>query len=238
MSAPRRSPPPPGVGSYEIVEFGATAPATDLAELHTELLPSSPVARLGQSFLERFYYRALPAEGALFGAVAYVDGRPAGFQVAAPEPGRLLSLALRRHRSVMARVAAGAVLRSPRRASAAWDTITIARSRSGDGFEAAAELVSGGVRPEYRRSRLGHGAPWVFRDVVEAALRRCPGDRPVFTLVDETNVPSQRFFRGHGWEPRGVVTAGWPVPQTRLVVERPGDHGRSAGPPQGRQGEA
>ena len=29
--------------------------------------------------MERFYYKQLPKQGLIFGAIAYVDGRPAGF---------------------------------------------------------------------------------------------------------------------------------------------------------------
>ncbi|NJO12551.1 MAG: hypothetical protein HC872_02790 [Gammaproteobacteria bacterium] len=87
-----------GAVRYSLVPFGAAspAPAADLAYLHAQLLPHSPVALLGPDFMQKFYYSALPRLGLIFGAVAYVDEAPAGFIVAtadssgfmrAPAPG-------------------------------------------------------------------------------------------------------------------------------------------------------
>ena len=67
--------------NYKIVPFGAgTCPNTSqCASLHAELLPRSPLTKLGTGFMERYYYKILPRQGYIFGAVAYVDGSPAGF---------------------------------------------------------------------------------------------------------------------------------------------------------------
>ena len=66
---------------YRIVPFGGGVlpNARHIAELHAELLPRSPLTKLGVGFMERFYYKRLPKQGLIFGAIAYVDGHPAGF---------------------------------------------------------------------------------------------------------------------------------------------------------------
>ena len=66
---------------YKIVPFGGGVlpNSRHIAELHADLLPRSPLTKLGVGFMERFYYKVLPKQGLIFGAVAYVDGRAAGF---------------------------------------------------------------------------------------------------------------------------------------------------------------
>src|SRR5437868_15493364 len=84
---------------YCLLRFGADdvmTPAGDLARLHATLLPESPVSLLGRRFMENFYYRVLPREGLVFGAVAYVDRQPAGFVAAAHDRAGCLRSGLRR----------------------------------------------------------------------------------------------------------------------------------------------
>src|SRR5258705_59311 len=84
--------------SYRLVPFGSgePGPVCDLARLHTALLPTSPVSLLGSRFMERFYYRVLPRQGLIVGAVAYVGDRAVGFIAATHDSAGFMRSALRR----------------------------------------------------------------------------------------------------------------------------------------------
>ncbi|MFN8708806.1 MAG: hypothetical protein ACK50J_19165, partial [Planctomyces sp.] len=59
---------------FRMVDFDEyqAAPVNVLAELHSRILPTSPLVRLGHRFMEKFYYNVLPEGGLIFGAIAYV----------------------------------------------------------------------------------------------------------------------------------------------------------------------
>ena len=109
------STPPGNAASVRLVPFGLPglppphASPSVLAELHAELLPTSPLVGMGTSFLRDFYYRVLPEEGLILGYVAYVGEFPAGFLVATRDANGFLMVAVRRRwRTLLA-----AMLRHP-----------------------------------------------------------------------------------------------------------------------------
>lgn len=78
----------------------------------------------------QLYYDILPREGLISGAVAYVDGQPAGFIVATPDSARFMRIALRSHWWRIW-VIGISVLREPKRLAAIWEAEQIMRSRTG-----------------------------------------------------------------------------------------------------------
>jgi ribosomal protein S18 acetylase RimI-like enzyme len=166
-----------------------------LAELHAELLPTSPLVKLGPHFLRDFYYRVLPEEGLVLGYVAYVDDRPVGFLATTRDANGFLSAAMRRRwRSVLA-----VLLRHPP---------SLRRHRA----ERVSEFLSLGVRPTRQHGvTTGPSRRQVARTLMDAASEHLP--RPLVALVDETNAPARRMYDELGWTVSDRLTAGWPVTQ-------------------------
>jgi ribosomal protein S18 acetylase RimI-like enzyme len=203
-----------GIRSLVSVTFGAgaPAPAADLARLHRELLPTSPILAVGPHFLERFYYRVLPDEGLVLGTVVYDDSEPVGFVAATRSANTFMTTAVRRRWADLAKV----LLRHPPNPKAVANTLRLARQRAADQRPDTAELLSLGVRPAAKgaspeRRRLG-------RDLVRQACEQL-GDVTVQALVDEGNVSARVLYADLGWIVTDRVTEGWPVPQ--LVFTSP-----------------
>lgn len=207
----------------EIRPFGPSMPPriADVSDLHSELLPSSPVVKLGRPFLECFYYRVLPSEGHIFGAVAYVDGLPAGFIAATPDSQGFLRCAARRHFFAIAWLVVQSILAKPSRLAGLWEAFRImqarAPSRSGD---VCGEILSVCVRPACRK---GSGAGHLAGRLLYVALEqlRTAGTRTVVTVVDEDNIASRRYFESHGFRRSHVPPKGWAVPSIELSQALP-----------------
>lgn len=210
---------------YRIESFGeagdAPAPAAVLTALHTALLPDSPVVGLGRDFMERFYYRSLPALQLIYGAVAYVDDQPAGLIVATHDSDGFMRTALHRRWWLIAWVLGGALLRKPRRAAALWEAIRIMGNReTAARAEPIGELLSFGVLPEFRSARfVRHSGLRVGQDLMQTALDRlrAHGVQAVCALVDKDNVTVKLMYRGLGWRLTADDVPGWRTPQVEFT---------------------
>lgn len=203
--------------TYVVRPFGPAAdpPSRDLTRLHAELLPTSPVVALGPRFMEGFYYRFLPLDGHVFGAVAYVDGEPAGFVTATEDSAGFMRAAVRRRAPRAAWSLAASLVTAPRGAQGLLEAMAIDSGRRAETTEPIGEMLSLGVRPPFRRvgfvrrTGINVAADLVGHAVRELAARGVPRVRAV---VDADNVAVQVFLRALGWElVRGEVP-GWRVP--------------------------
>ena len=217
---------------YRIVPFGGgTVPnARHIAELHAEMLPNSPLTKLGVGFMERFYYKVLPKQGLIFGAIAYVDGRPAGFVSATYDSDRLLRRAIRWNWLRLAWVVATSLPR-PSKLFGAFESMGIVRSRE-DRADAASEYVDRGPTGEV----LSIGVRRVFRspdfkiqtglqigkDLMVGVMAGFQKSQVVRArlIVDSTDIAVQGFFRGLGWEPRRRNVPGWFTASTEFLWVR------------------
>jgi hypothetical protein len=179
-----------------------------LAELHTELLPASPVVEMGPHFLRDFYYGVLPEEGLVLGYLAYVDDVPVGFQATTRDAYGFLSAGVRRRwRSLVP-----LLVRHPPAPRAVRRAIEVGGDRHRRRHQQASELLSMGVRPTRPPgATTGVSRRQVALTLIEAASQHL--SRPLITLVDETNVPSRRLFDDMGWTVIDRHTVGWRVPQ-------------------------
>lgn len=209
--------------SYEIVTFSQNtpAPARDLAQLHQTLLPTSPVALLGQEFMANFYYDILPREGLISGAVAYVDGQPAGFIVATPDSARFMKIALRRHWWRLIWVMGISVLRQPKRLGAIWEAGQIMGSRQPSSpEELAGELLSFGVLPAYRHGKfIRESGLKISQDLFHRAVAQiqAQGVSQIRAIVDADNTPAKLFYHGLGWQLDRTQVPGWRSPTVEFV---------------------
>ncbi len=207
--------PPPEAAESELVPFGLldrprphASPAV-LAELHAELLPTSPAVRLGSHFLQDFYYVALPEKALIFGYVAYHGDVPVGFVVNTRDANGFLASALRtRWRTLVAVMA-----RHPPSPRSLLKATQLAGDRSRHRDEKVGELLSLAVRPSDQRGlSSGPSRRRLARALMESVLAELAG-LDVIALVDESNAPARLMYADLGWTMAERVTAGWPVPQ-------------------------
>lgn len=200
---------------YRLARFDkhSPAPARDVAELHAELLPTSPVVKLGRPFLEGFYYAILPAAGALFGALALVDETPAGFIVATDDSARFATNAIRGRRLAVARAIVPSMIRSPRRMAAAAEILRLAfTTTSTAGGRPEGEILSMGVRDRFREPQfVARSGLHIAHDLMDDALERlhAVGVSRVRAVVDADNLTAQFFYRGRGWSRTRAHVPGW-----------------------------
>jgi len=124
------------------------------ARLHRELLPSSPVPRLGQAFMCRFYYRKLIEDGLICCDLYYDHGKAVGFIVYTKHASDFMARGLRRHWLYLSVLMAAAVLRRPTRIGVILSLLGISRTlKESSGNSTWGELLSLGVIPECRNSQ-------------------------------------------------------------------------------------
>jgi ribosomal protein S18 acetylase RimI-like enzyme len=184
-----------------------------LAALHAELLPTSPVAKLGTRFLERFYYSVLPAVDVVFGAVALVDGDPAGFIAATDDSANFAGNALRGRHLVAMWAAVSSVLVTPGRLTTAIEVLRLALARTSiDRREPQGEILSMGVREQYRGSRfVAESGLHIANDLADDAMSflRTKGCKQVRAVVDADNLAARFFYSGLGWTLAHSNATGW-----------------------------
>jgi ribosomal protein S18 acetylase RimI-like enzyme len=190
---------------YHLLSFGAdvAAPARDLARLHAELLPESPVSRLGRRFMEDFYYRVLPREGLVFGAVAYVDGQPAGFIAVTHDRTGFMRTGFKRGWPRLLKVLGSSAVTAPMSMGAMWHAAGIARSRGrAEGDERAGEILSLGVLPAYREPAfVRRSGIRIATDLLDLAVDglRAMGIQHIGAAVRADNTEAKLFYAGLGW---------------------------------------
>jgi ribosomal protein S18 acetylase RimI-like enzyme len=178
-----------------------------IAALHAELLPTSPLARLGVPFLEHFYYRGPVAAGLLAAFVARDDATPAGF-IACTAAADFSQRLVREHRVGFAVALARSLVTAPRRAGDLLRLSRATRARgpaapanATGGPESAGELLSLGVREAFRtREYLRRTHRRLSFELLDAALRhlRAAGCNRFAGYVEAANQPTLLMYQGLG----------------------------------------
>jgi ribosomal protein S18 acetylase RimI-like enzyme len=221
--------------AYRLVPFGAKTPppAQDLAQLHVTLLPTSPIASLGNPFMERFYYRILPREGLIFGTVAYVDEQPAGFVAATHDPLGFMKAALRRWWPYLVWVVGTSLLSAPASVGAVWEASQVMMSRSASrDADSGGEILSLGVLPMYREPRfIRQSGLRIAIDLVDSAVAQLltRGVQVVRATVSADNTLAKLFYSGLGWTLCHTSTSGWQHPTVEFVWRTYDQHVRLLG---------
>jgi len=155
------------------------AAVADVARLHIELLPGSPISRLGPEFTRQFYYRKLVEDGLVCCSIYYCDGVAVGFIAYTTHSATFMMEGLRRHWLYLSAVMAGAVIRQPRRLGGILWTLDFMRKQSAAPERPVnAELLSFGVLLPFRTS----------------TYIRETGKRISLALYDD----ACEYFRAHG----------------------------------------
>lgn len=190
------------------------AAVRDCARLHRDLLPGSPIARLGRRFMERFYYRTLVSDGLVQGYLYYVENQAAGFVAQTRQPSRFMAEGLRRHWPALCGILFLDVLSDPRRVAVIlWTLRHMMGQRSAPAGAAEGEILSFGVLPEYRAPafvrRSGHRIAGTLFDAALEALQ-AQGVHRVRAVVETSNREALMFYHARGCQirPESGVAAG------------------------------
>jgi ribosomal protein S18 acetylase RimI-like enzyme len=210
--------------AYELVFFDAQQlpAARDLTALHQAILPTSPVALLGDRFMEQFYYKLLPRQNYIFGIVAYVDCQPAGFIVATRDPEGFMGAALRRHWGALLWVLGRSILQAPRkRFGAIWEAWRIMSHRAPRQQQLiGAELLSFGVLPQYCSVQFSRQTGLKLSvDLLNAMVKQLSqeGASTIRAVVDADNTSAKLFYHAMGWQLEQTSPAGWKVPTVEFL---------------------
>jgi ribosomal protein S18 acetylase RimI-like enzyme len=206
--------------SYHLVPFDAKVPplVRDVGRLHAALLPTSPISLLGPYFMERFYYRLLPRERLLCGAVAYIDDQPAGFVAATQDADGFMRVACRRWWPYLVWVIGTSVLLDPRTIAAVWEACRVMMSRAPaiDG-RPDGEILSLGVLPAYREPHfIRQSGLRISTDLLDTAVSELRA-RGVRATVNADNTPAKLFYMGLGWTLGRTNVPGWQTATVEFV---------------------
>jgi ribosomal protein S18 acetylase RimI-like enzyme len=195
------------------------APVNVLAELHSRILPTSPLVRLGHRFMEKFYYNILPKGGLIFGAIAYVNETPAAFIVATHDSSGFIRSTIRRYWLRMAYECGMSLLKAR---LAEW------RHRSKHSvpkFKApiphGGEILSIGTLPDYQTPKfLRETKLNMASELLNFAVNRLQdsGTKVIRCVVDADNKPAQFFYHCRGWRRESAPDSGWKVPVVEFVL--------------------
>lgn len=171
-----------------------------VAELHSKLLKTSPIPRLGFLFMTRFFYRQLVKDG-LIGCYLYRLGNQyVGFVSFTETPHSFMSEGKRRHFVRLSFILGLALLQKPWRLGVLWDSLTIARRENLDPLEDRAttgEVLSFAVLPEFRHGKKGHRISNILFDAAMRYFR----ERRFHKLewnVEKENIRALAFYRSYG----------------------------------------
>ncbi len=215
-------PDPTAMPTLALFGPGAPAPVRDAATLHMAHLPESPVCKLGQAFMEDYYYRVLPEAGFIFGVVAYLEGRPAGLTVAAYDSERFMAAAARRTWPALAKHFGLALARDPRRLAGLLEARRIGRMlRRNPSREPIGQVLTFAVNSEFRtkefrdQTSIRLGSLMMTRIVQE--FRRS-GTPRIRTFIDSKNAACQVRTAGRGWTLARRNVPGWDSPNHEYVI--------------------
>lgn len=171
------------------------------ADLHRKLLGRSPIPRLGDLFMTRFFYSRLVGDGLIRCYLYRVDRQYVGFLSLTEKPYSFMSEGRRRHFFRLAVILGLAVLAKPSRVRILWDTLGAARRKTltgeGDGI---GELLSFGVLEGFSARRDGPQGLRIPNILFDEGIRyfRERGFRRIEWSVDHDNLAAMIFYRSYG----------------------------------------
>ncbi len=126
-----------------------------VADLHLQFLGDSPIVRLGQNFLRRFFYVTLVADDEVGVILCRHEGRIIGFISFTRDPLGFISRGARRHLAALAWLMGTGMLARPALAKDVLFTLKMMRERSGEARKAGepglGEVISLVTVPEFQK---------------------------------------------------------------------------------------
>lgn len=205
---------PPGdlLPGLERLDTRSGADVAAVVALHTALLPTSPVVRLGARFAQEFYYGTL-VDGGLIGCVVCKrEGRVVGFISFTTHATDLWGTGMRRHFGALASVLLRSVWRSPAVIGQLLVVVRLLLRRGGQvppPPPGAGEGLTVATDPSHRDYVPPGGGTRMpvrlFDQMIDSFRRR--GVPAFFVLVEPGNISSRRYCEARGCHPE-VIQAG------------------------------
>lgn len=198
------------------------ASAAELTDLHTELLPSSPLSLLGTDFIHHFYYTHMPRTGLLFGALIRVQEQAAGFVVATAHADTFMKTGFIENWNHAVWNIAASVWSQPTRVLSLIEAGRIMLDRSGEEEDSGpemGELLSFGVRREFASSRFVRDTGLrISEELYNTAMAQLAarGVKRIRAVIDADNRIAQLFYSVRGWRLVKESVPGWRVPSVEF----------------------
>lgn len=198
-------------------------PGRIVAEMHARLLPTSPLVKLGEDFLETFCYRILVQEGAILGTVAWIGESPAGFITITDDYSHFMKNALKRRLTQVVQAGATSLLKKPARVATVFEILRLMTAyESQPPEDAEGEILSLGIEEEFRTPEfISQCRRHIAIDLLEGELGRLRvmGRKRVRAVVNTSNMAAQLLYRGLGWTLKRTVVHEWRVPSVEFVLD-------------------
>lgn len=123
-----------------------------VARLHSQLLPDSPIHKLGRLFMTKFYYYKLIKDGLVICDLYKSNGRFVGLLSYTRCPFSFMRKGLRRHLLYLVCILAICLMARPWRIKVLLDTLAASSRRSRMDEEGTVEFLSFGVLKPYRHT--------------------------------------------------------------------------------------
>ena len=172
-----------------------------ISALHAELLPDSPIPRLGPSFVEGFYYRKLVESGLIHVELARFGGRYVAFSVWTKYPFTFMKEGIRRHWLSLCAALLLSLLQNPSRFTIMLDVYRQSKARALTPRPGAGEYLSLGVLTEAAALRSAEGLRLpqaMFERVI--AFFKAEKFEEILLMIRKTNSKSLFFYRSYGAE--------------------------------------
>ena len=207
---------------YQFVDKLNTSDVTVLSTLHSKLIPHSPVALLGEYFMEKFYYKVLPAMGLITCIVVYINNKPAGFISLTNDSSGFMKNAIKQKWMILITVLVISLIKEPKRIFAMWEAIQIMSNLPESAKrECSGELLSLGILPEYRNIKMKDSRTNLATELVSRAVSilKTQGCKEIRVVVDHDNKVAQFFYHGLGWKLGEEKIKGWRTPSIEFVLQ-------------------
>jgi len=174
--------------------------AAAAAELHSELLPQSPIPKLGSRFMTSFYYPKLVASSLIHCMLLRDEAGYGGFVAYTRRPFTFMGEGVRRNPLRIGLLVALRVLQHPGVLKTLWAVQSLGRKRGARADdEGTGEILSIGVLPSYRGlhdDATGLKASHYLFEKAAMALKR-EGATTLQIFVEKENARGLRFYRNY-----------------------------------------
>lgn len=191
-----------------------------VAHLHRTLLPTSPVAKLGSAFLERFYYSRFLKDALLNCDYYRYDGKIVGFITYTKRPFDLLKIGLSKNFFYLCGFMLFLFVRRPHKII---ETLGVLRLNTGiqseDKHQGA--ILSFGVLPEYRnRKFIDKTGTYISHELFRHTFDffRKDGISKLRMLVEPDNREALLFYHTYGCKFQKVDLMGKPLMQVTYTI--------------------
>lgn len=172
-----------------------------IARLHAELLPDSPIPRLGNIFMKKFYYKKLVEAGIIRCELFKSGGRYAAFSVWTEFPYTFMEKGKKRFFASLCSIVFLCLLQNPLRVKVVLEVMRQVSGRKAiedDGV--SGEYLSLGILPEAAQERDERTGLRIPEMMFESVIRyfKAHGFKEILLMIRKTNKKSQMFYHSFG----------------------------------------